>query len=672
MNRIELIKRWLLAQIQPELFYIPWNNNATKHNVYIYSHIYHISEKYPDIETCKEQGVKPIVDYGFLIFDSKGKIVSYNSFCVPLKKGKYCAIHWTCLTGDLPSYSRKYVFFEVKDSDVYIFVEETTRSYIFEVHYEEKTYTETYVRNYVLQQYPPYGTRYLDLFEYNGGEVENTSLSPETIDSDKIPYHQLIANSYIGVNRYAKNSVKEYNTIEKYREITTENKNGYRIYFSIKEKNNNFNCERYDINLTTVSEYNQKIIERWYDLNPDEGYIYDYRYIAADRTWIIRDGLYTNKKGNIVAKKKNNFDDRYYARFGDTDLYLTAYHCFDWNYNSTILRTHHRGDSNVDIPSYDYVKNYNFFKSPLKEWLPEIIDDTWVGDEYHVSYYEFNNPILNEDKYQYLLYSNEYDKHEIVPVDIINNLIIQSIPLFKSVLPDDETTPSYFNPEIMDYIYKDEDGLTLSEYSLGMREIYENANASLSRYLFILGKDFNKYGYSLNPNGIYTLNNSWIIMPCYSQIGQLDEYKKTYCVIHYTPVVDYYRTNPQTQKSERVLMILTPKEITEYFKNLMYTQEKLLQDNRWFYTYTRLDVDYVDNKNVVHYGNRIIINYKEIDITDDEYQEYQSQTDYSEKMEQIISEQNRIKNHISHLQKEFIQRYKEEYKEIPITSIPER
>ena len=89
-----------MGTIQPELFYIPWEKS--KPCVFIWSKVYSINKTRPTIDECKNQNMTVSIgsyDYGFMIFDEKGSVVSDTGFCVPLPKGKYYAIHYKGRTG---------------------------------------------------------------------------------------------------------------------------------------------------------------------------------------------------------------------------------------------------------------------------------------------------------------------------------------------------------------------------------------------------------------------------------------------------------------------------------------------------------------------------------------------------------------------------------------------
>ena len=398
MDRMELKKRWLMGNIHPELFYLPWGHKKDLCRVYIYCDVYSIDNKNPDLETAKKNGVNPQQNYGFMIFDKNKNIVAQDSFCIPLPVGVYYAVQYKevgHITSKI-SYEQKVLVFEVKRNmkELIIHIDGTTRVYYVKAKFKKEACIETKVRNWVTQNVSYIRgdgatineTRVVDLAEANfaegGSYALNDYSNPQTQmqAESEIPYGHvgnpsLKESSY---NTYNKSSFTLYPNVVKHRSVENNSDEKYKVYFDIVEKNNNFQCEDYTYNITSDLYYNHYSVDdyanntentsisifkshtSWWSDDEHSTTVnkaYGSQFIPADRTWVIRNGWFVDSKGNIEIGKQtvNRLVDRddvssanYYNRFQLDNSFLPFsttspdnntsghYHCHDYNMHSTV------------------------------------------------------------------------------------------------------------------------------------------------------------------------------------------------------------------------------------------------------------------------------------------------------------------------------------------------
>ena len=772
MDRMELKKRWLMGNIHPELFYLPWGHRKDLCRVYIYCNVYSIDNKNPDLETAKKNGVNPQQNYGFMIFDEKHNIVSDDSFCIPLSAGKYYAVHHksVCYIDNI-SYEHKIIEFEVTKEmkELVIYVDGTTRCYFVKAKFKPELCVESKMRNWLTQVVSYYEedkdgnnklvsnkTRVVDLLEIancnNYTEMMKSDSDTYQMETDELSTVEYYDNGHrYKINEYP-TSLSVYPEIKKHSSVEEVVKEKLKVYFDIIEMNGNYNCIDYTFNIWSKSEFNlysdndylndtanekQEDIARSSDniLNrpsPAVSGIYDSRFAPADRTWTVRNGWFVDEESDIRifdderyytpdAGERNDYSNRGYQGFrfgnnsyvdsenlifGNYSIYTPSnryskYHIYDDNvYEWVIYKWNNRlifPHSNIPASPAFYSYDFRYYDTPPKDILPEIIDDTYTGDEF-TNLYDYISKSSKISYNTWRNFNNSYDKKTSMSTERTIE-ILDNGEFYEHFNSEEQIAFKIFRTKVDEYF----------EYGLSNEFDYNNTYLLWGDF-FVKSDDLLQYGYvsnsitqTCNRWGIY--KQKYVVHDSSSENYIEKPYR--YVVIHYTPISHYYYIDPETHRITLKFQVYTQEEIDDYFNHIYdnvknkdigkyineYDYEIMLElwngniseedffaqyniDKITFRnsnTFRQIDRGYYNSElNREVYGNRLILYIDEfVNITEDEYNDYLKGI-YSENMKEIIAKQNNFRDRLNFLQNEYIRKYKEEYGEIPITELPKK
>ena len=676
MDRKEFKKRWIMGTIQPELFYIPWKK-SNEPCVFIWSKVYRIDKTCPTIDECKNQNKTVSIgsyDYGFMIFDEKGSVVSDTGFCVPLPKGKYYAIHYKGRIGaSKVSFARAKIPFEVKNDDVYIYVEETTRHYTLNVKFEPAEWKEVTARYYITQECDKGGyyelpecdenVRIASLFEWyrargfealeDNSEYQDLSISRAEDGDDEYwktkwtctsaPDVRL-ATGYVGRNDWYTNTLSLYPNIELHKESQTKSGQKLKVKFDIIEDNLNYQCINYSIDYVTSCRYK-------YLRSPSPNYSGEYVYnricVSADRTWIATNGFFADTEDGLYKALYNVPDESYDGIWTGGQVYNKSIllqigetsvegnqkiswgqgFCHDWDIGK---------DINLTVTPTNYVNAWftpsdsKFVGECYLNNRPEILD-SYIGDEWHIygnDFSTFYSSPISEDHKSFESYSNAYDNK----TQLTNDEIIQ---IYQS-----ENESNFYVDEVISY----------KNYSSGLQDMLPYNNTSMPYRPFISSEEMKSSGYII-PNGKYvSLYNNWDF---YYEYRSQDD--SGYVVVHYTPI----RNDG---------FVLSKEQIYSYFNRLTNeTKEKIEEGSSSTRLYER---DYwFDSSQQMYTGYRLILHVDNtIKVSKEEVDDYHNGI-YSENVKQIIKKQDTLKDRISFIQNRFNTLYLEDNPNVNLSTV---
>lgn len=630
MDRAELKKRWIMGTVHPELFYLPWGHRKDLCRVYIYCNVYAINENYPDLETAKQNGVRPNRNYGFIIFDKNYNIVAKDSFCVPLPAGIYYAVQYRIggYVSGLISYEPKVLMFEVKKDmkELIIDIDGTTRVYYVRAKFKPETCIETKVRNWVTQNVSynsGYGmaseTRVVDLVEANFTENKSelndyTETKCEMIPSSEIPYGQFGNVTYQepSYNIYNKSSFTLYPNVIKHRTEETNKSNKLKVYFDIYEKNDNYGCLDYTFNISSNVKYNHYSVKDYENntenesidtfkshiknyYNKDENSVtvnraYSSQFVPADVTWTIRNGWFVDEEATINITKENTSYNRYSG--------FTARQ----NQNVSLLPIRTTYANNTNVGKYHtIIEDLNASIWGYKGLSPVILYDVPAGCQsynagmYGVSryfvckhFYFYNNP--TEDMLPENI-EETYDGDELTNLyGYISDSKSISTNFWKNfynkydkntTLSDDKINTIIENNVRYDN-YESQNSLSYTQYRQDVEYYYKyglcngtdyNNTYILWNNFFVSGDSLYDYGYVTNT--ITIACNRWIICKQRNVVlstgtsgtSNYEEIAPTYVAVHYTPI-SYYNYIDENYKYQLQFKVFEQAEVEKYFDKI--------------------------------------------------------------------------------------------------------
>lgn len=663
-----------MGTIQPELFYIPWKK-SNKHFVFIWSKVYSINKTCPTIQDCKDQNQTVSIsqyDYGFMIFDEKGNIVSDTGFCVPLSSGKYYAVHYRGQRGSSSkiSFSRKKIPFEVKNDDLYLYVEETTRHYILNVKFEPAEWKEVTARYYITQECDKGGyydlpefdenVRIASLFEWyrargfeqleNNSKYQDFSITRAEDNDDE--YWETkwtctnapdvyLATGYVGRNDDYANTLSIYPNIELHKESQTQSGQKLKVKFDIIEDNLNYQCIDYSIDYVTSSKY--KYIKYPYQIYSGE-YVYDRICASADKTWIATNGFFADSEdGLYIARYYNNGDFGGVWTGGASGGAFTllqigeksvegnfkisrSFYC-DWDINKEIYLT---------VTPTGYVNAWftpstsKFVGECYLNNRPEILD-SYTGDEWHIygdDFMTFYKSPLDDSHKFFESYSSAYDNK----TQLTNDEILE---IYQS-----ENENDYYDGEVISYKY----------YWLGIKDMLPYNNTSMPYRPFMSSEEMKTAGYII-PNGKYmSLYNDWDF---YYEYRSQDD--NGYVVVHYTPI----RNDG---------FVLSKEQISKYFNRLTDETKKLIEEGS---SSTRICVrDYwFDSNQRIFTGYSLVLHVDNtINVSKEEVENYYKGI-YTDNIKKIIETQNKLKDRIDMIQNRFNELYLADNPDVDLSKV---
>lgn len=731
MDRMELKKRWLMGTVHPELFYLPWGHRKDLCRVYIYCNVYSIDETYPDLETAKQNGVRPNRNYGFIIFDKNYNIVAKDSFCVPLPVGIYYAVQYReC--GYIPSlisYEPRVLMFEVKKDmkELIIDIDGTTRVYYVQAKFKPETCIETKVRNWVTQNVSynsGYGmvseTRVVDLVEANFTENKRelndyTETKCEMIPSSEIPYGQLgdVTSQKPSYNIYNKSSFTLYPNVIKHHTEETNKSNKLKVYFDIYEKNDNYDCLDYTFNISSDVKYNHYSVKDYENNTENESIdtfkshiknysdkdensvtvnrAYNSQFVPADITWTVRNGWFVDEETTINIMKQSSINS--YNGF-------VAYQDQNWSLlpinttlaSNTNIGKYHTVIDDLDTSIWGYVGLSPAIRYDVPAGVQEFLAYRYGVPRYYVcKHFDFyNNP--TEDMLPENI-DETYNGDELTDLygyisdgkSISTNLWINFHNKYdkNTTLSDDKINTIIENDVRYDN-YKSQNSLSYTQYRQDVEYYYKYGLCNGTDYnntyilwgnFFVSGDALYDYGYVTN--NITIACNHWIICKQRNIIFDTGTYNyveidPTYVVVHYSPI-SHYNYIDENHKYQLQFKVFEQAEVEKYFDKIYDGKSLKTLYNNGKSTLYLLDGGYHDFElDIDKQGNRLILFVDEsVNITEDEYLNYKKGV-YSENIEQIVKKENEFKDKLNLLQQEYILKYKEEYGEVPITELPKK
>ena len=667
-----------MGTIQPELFYIPWKK-SNKPCVFIWSKVYSINKTCPTIDECKNQNKTVSIgsyDYGFMIFDEKGSVVSDTGFCVPLSKGKYYAIHYKGRIGaSKVSFSRTKIPFEVKNEDVYIYVEETTRHYTLNVKFEPAEWKEVTARYYITQECDKGGyyelpecdenVRIASLFEWyrargfealeDNSEYQDLSISRAEDGDDEYWKTKwtctaaddvLLATGYVGRNDWYTNTLSLYPNIELHKESQTKSGQKLKVKFDIIEDNLNYQCINYSIDYVTSCKYKYLHYPNYVYTGED---VYHRICVSADRTWIATNGFFTDTEDGLYKALYNISDESYDGIWTGGQVYNKSIllqigetsvegnqkiswgqgFCHDWDIGK---------DINLTVTPTNYVNAWftpsdsKFVGECYLNNRPEILD-SYIGDEWHIygnDFSTFYSSPISEDHKSFESYSNTYDNK----TQLTNDEIVQ---IYQS-----ENESNFYVDEVISY----------KNYSSGLQDMLPYNNTSMPYRPFISSEEMKSSGYIISNGEYESLYNDWDF---YYEYRSQDD--SGYVVVHYTPI----RNDG---------FVLSKEQIYSYFNRLTNeTKEKIEEGSST--TRTRLyERDYwFDSSQQMFTGYSLILHIDNtIKVSKEEVDDYHNGI-YSKNVKQIIKKQDTLKDRISFIQNRFNTLYLEDNPNVNLSTV---